>query len=60
MDKIIIKQIKIILIIIPAATMQRVLDSIVVNHTFQTLLEIQTTQYHRARLVATKSVQSGD
>jgi len=39
---------------------QRMLDSIVVNHTFQTLLEIQTTQYHRARLLATKAVHSGD
>jgi len=36
------------------------LDSIVVNHTFQTLLEIQTTQYHRARLLAAKAVHSGD
>ena len=31
---------------------QRVLDAIVVNHTFQTQLENQTTQYHRARLLA--------
>jgi len=39
---------------------QRMLDSIVINHTFQTLLEIQTTQYHRARLLAAKAVHSGD
>ena len=28
---------------------QKILDSIVVNHTFQTLFETQTTQYHPAR-----------
>jgi hypothetical protein len=39
---------------------QRVLDTIVVNHTFQTLLESQATQYHRARLLAAKAVHSGD
>jgi len=39
---------------------QRMLNSIVVNHTFQTLLEIQTTQYHQARLLAVAAVHSGD
>jgi hypothetical protein len=39
---------------------QRVLDSIVVKHTFQTLLETQTTQYHRARLLAAAAAHSGD
>jgi hypothetical protein len=39
---------------------QRVLDSIVVNHTFQTLLETETTPYHRARLLAAKAPHSGD
>ena len=39
---------------------QRVLDSIVVKHTFQTHLENQTTQYHRARLLAAAAPHSGD
>ena len=49
-----------ILILSFPAGNQRVLDSIVVNHTFQTLLENQTTQYHRARLLAAAAAHSGD
>jgi hypothetical protein len=39
---------------------QRILDAIVVNHTFQTQLNNQTTQYHRARLLAAAAAHSGD
>jgi len=39
---------------------QRTLDSIVVNHTFQTLLDAQTDKYHCARLLAAKAAHSGD
>jgi hypothetical protein len=44
----------------PPVGNQRVLDSIVVKRTFQTLLETQTTQYHRARLLAVTAAHSGD
>jgi len=38
----------------------KVLDSIIVNHTFQTLFDTQTSQYHRSRLLATRAAHSGD
>ena len=39
---------------------QRVLDSVVVGHIFQSLVNNQTTQYHRARLLAAAAAHSGD
>ena len=39
---------------------QRVLDSIVVGHTFETLCNKQSTQYHKARLLAAAADHSGD
>jgi len=39
---------------------QRVLDSIVVGHIFKTLCNNQTTQYHKARLLAAAADHSGD
>jgi len=39
---------------------QRVLDSIMVGHIFQSLLGNQTTQYHKARLLAAAADHSGD
>jgi len=39
---------------------QSTLDSIVVNHTFQTLPSAQTDKYHFARLLAAKAAHSGD
>jgi len=39
---------------------QKALDSIVVNHTVKFLLEPQTAQYHRARLLASAAAHSGD
>ena len=39
---------------------QRVLDSIVVSHSFRSLCESQTTQYHKARLLAAAAEHSGD
>ena len=39
---------------------QRAWDSVVVNHSFQTLLNTQTDKYHRARLLAAKAAHSGD
>ena len=39
---------------------QRTLDSIAVNHTFQTLLGAQTNKYHCARLLAAKAAHNGD
>jgi hypothetical protein len=44
----------------PPAGNQRVLDSIIVNHAFQTLLSCHTDKYHQARLLAAKSAHSGD
>ena len=38
----------------------RALDSIVINHTFQTLAENQTAQYHQTRLLAASAAHSGD
>ena len=39
---------------------QRAWDSVVVNHSFQTLLNTQTDKYHSARLLAAKAAHSGD
>ena len=39
---------------------QRVLDSAVVTHTFSSLLNSQTSQYNRARLLAVAAAHSGD
>ena len=39
---------------------QRVLDYVVVGHIFESLVNNQTTQYHRARLLAAAAAQSGD
>jgi len=39
---------------------QRVLDSVVVCHSFQSPVNNQTTQYHRARLLASDVAHSGD
>ena len=39
---------------------QKELDSVVVNHTFQTLLSTHTDKYNRARLLAAKAAHSGD
>ena len=39
---------------------QRVLDSVVVGYVFESLVNKQTTQYHRARLLATAATHSGD
>jgi len=39
---------------------QRVLDSAVVGHIFESLVKNQTTQYHQARLLAAAAAHSGD
>jgi len=39
---------------------QRVLDAIVVGHNFQSLLSRQSSQFHKARLLAAAAAHSGD
>ena len=39
---------------------QKVLDSVVVGHIFESLVNNQTTRYHRARLLAAAAALSGD
>jgi len=39
---------------------QRVLDSVVVGHIFESLVNNQTPQYHRARFLATAAAHSND